>query len=212
MNHKAKLAIYCSVPVLLAALQFLAGCSSNPPLMPDTYAPPPPADPSAPIFLGSGASASAASGVVQVEAIDYTNRTALLGWPDGTTQLFTVGPQYVNFDRVKVGDSFMTTMSKTYAAYLVKPGVSPGSITNYVAGTMPQGAQPGGVMIRTVDYNAKILVLDYASRVVVLKYGKDQAQEVEVGPGVNLQALHVNDDVFIHTTEALALAVAPPES
>jgi hypothetical protein len=199
-----------SALLLLAALQFLGGCSSPPPPIADTYPPlPAPAAPDTPIFLGSGASASAGSGVVTVDAIDYTNRTCLLGWPNGRTIQFTVGPEYVNFDRVKVGDSFMTTLSKTYAAYLVKPGVSPSSITNGVATTMPAGAQPGGVMIRNVDYNAKILVLNYGTRRVVLQYGQNQAQEVQVGPGVNLQALHVNDNVFIHTTEALAIAVVP---
>ncbi len=197
--------------LLLTALQFLGGCSSPPQNLADTYPPlPAPAAPDTPIFLGSGASASAASGMVTVNAIDYTNRTVLLGRTDGETMLFKVGPQYVNFDRVKVGDSFMTTMSKTFAAYLVKPGVSPSSITNYVAKTMPPNSQPGGVMIRNVDYSAKILVLNYATRRVVLQYGKNQAQEVQVGPGVNLPALHVNDNVFIRTTEAIAIAVVSP--
>ncbi len=201
--------LFCSM--LFLALQVLGGCSSPPPNLADTYPPlPAAAAPDTPLFLGTGASASAASGVVTVDAIDYTNRTCLLGWPDGQTIQFTVGPEYVNFDRVKVGDSFMSTMSKTYAAYLVKPGVTPSSLTNYVANTMPAGAQPGGVMIRNVDYNAKILVLNRANCRVVLQYGQNQAQEVQVGPGVNLQALHVNDNVFIRTTEAIAIAVVPP--
>ncbi len=196
---------------LLAAMMAITGCSSPPQNIADTYpALPAPAAPDTPIFLGSGASANAASGIVRVNAIDYTNRTVLLSRPDGETVLFKVGPQYVNFDRVKVGDSFMTTMSKTFAAYLVKPGVSPGSTTNAVATTMPAGAQPGGVMIRTVDYHARVLVINYATRRVVLQYGKDQAREVQAGPGVDLLAVHVNDDVFIRTTEAMAIAVVPP--
>jgi len=201
---------WLAAPLLVAWLACLTGCSSPPPFIQDTYTPPPPANPAAPILIGSGASASAASGLVQVDAIDYTNRTVLLSRPDMEPMLFKVGPEYPNFDRVKVGDSFMTTVSKTFVAYLVKPGASPDSITNLVTQTMPAGAQPGGVMIRNVDYHGKILVLDYAARRVVLQYGKDQAQEVFVPPGVDLQILHVNDDVFIHTTEAMAIAVAPP--
>jgi hypothetical protein len=211
MKIKITLSELLTLPLLLALIQCFGGCSSPQPNLADTYAPlPPPAAPDAPIFIGSGASASAASGIVLVDAIDYTNRTVLLSRPDGETVLFSVGPQYVNFDRVKIGDSFMTTVSKTFAAYLVKPGVSPSSITNFVSKTMPANSQPGGVMIRNLDYNAKILVLDYATRRVVLKYGKDQANEVQVGPGVNLQMLHVDDDLFIHTTEAMAIAVTPP--
>ena len=194
----------------LAALPWLNGCSSTPQPVADTYPPlPAPAAPDAPIFLGSGASASAGSGIVYVNAIDYTNRTVLLGRPEGQTMLFKAGPQYVNFDRVKVGDSLMTTSSKTFVAYLVKPGTPPGSITNYLANTMPRGTQPGGVMIRNVDYNAKVLVINYANRRVVLQYGQNDAQQVQVGPGVNLDAVHVNDDVFIRTTEAMAISVTP---
>ena len=195
----------------LAALPWLNGCSSTPKQnLADTYPPlPAAAAPDAPIFLGSGASASAGSGIVYVNAIDYTNRTVVLSRPDGQTMQFKVGPKYVNFDRVKVGDSLMATTSKTFAAYLVKPGTPPNSITNHLENTMPKGAQPGGVMIRNVDYHAKVLVINYANRRVVLQYGTDQAQQVQVGPGVNLDAVHVNDDVFIRTTEAMAISVTP---
>jgi hypothetical protein len=204
---------WLAATLLLAVLPFIDGCSSSPQYLGDTYpALPAPASPNAPIFLGSGASASVASGIVYVKGIDYTNRTVLLDRPDGVTLTIKVGPDAVNFDKVKVGDSLMTTTSESFVAYLVKPGVSPDSITSYLASTTPPDSQPGGVMIRNVDYNAKILVLDYATRLVVLQYGKDQARQIQVGPEVNLQELHVNDDVFIRTTEAIAIAVTPPGS
>jgi hypothetical protein len=198
-------------PLLLTALLGICGCSSTPDFTTMPTPPlPAPANPAAPIFLGTGASAVAASGVVRVDAIDYTNRTCLLSRPDGETMLFKVGPEYPNFDQIKVGDSFLTTVSKTYVVFLTKGGVPPSSETNYVASTMPAGAQPGGVMIQTMDYHAKILVLNNETRQVVLQYGKGEAQEVQAGPDVNLQAVHVNDDVLIRVTEAIAIAVAPP--
>jgi hypothetical protein len=211
MKITTTLAIGFTASLLLGVLPFLGGCSSTPQYLGDTYpALPAPASPNEPIFLGSGATASVASGIVYVKTIDYTNRTVLLDRPDGETLSLKVGPDAVNFNRVKVGDSLMTTTSESFVAYLVKPGVSPSSITTYLASTPPPNSQPGGVMIRNVDYNAKILVLDYATRLVVLQYGKDQARQIQVGPEVNLQELHVNDDVFIRTTEAIAIAVTPP--
>ncbi len=204
-------ATWLAATLLLAVLPFVGGCSSSPQYLGDTYpALPAPASPNAPIFLGSGASASVASGIVYVKAVDYTNRTVLLDRPDGETLSLKVGPEAVNFNRVKVGDGLMTTTSESFVAYLVKPGVSPDSITSYLASTAPPDSQPGGVIIRNVDYNAKILVLDYATRLVVLQYGKNQARQIQVGPEVNLPELHVNDDVFIRTTEAIAIAVTPP--
>jgi hypothetical protein len=200
--------------LLPVALLVFTSCSSNNQALPSdmapAYVPPTPAEPASPVFLGSGVAAGVASGVVQVEAIDYTNRTCLLGWPDGENVNFKVGPEYVNFDQVKVGDSFMSTVSKTFVAYLVKGDVAPSSVTNIVAQTKPAGSQPGGVMIRNVDYHAKVLEVNYGTRGVVLKYGVDEAKYVIAGPNVNLPAIHVNDDVFIRTTEAIAIAVVPP--
>jgi hypothetical protein len=195
--------------LLVSALPFLNGCSSTP--VPLATAPlPAPAEPAAPVLIGSGASASATSGIVHVEAIDYTNRTCLLGRPDAEPIQFTVGPEYVNFDKIKVGDTFTTTVSKNFVAYLVKGGVPPNSITNAVVTTKPKGSQPGAVMIRMVDYHAKILAVDYATRRVLLQYGKEEAKQVQAGPGVNLPAVHVNDDVLVRTTEAITIAVVSP--
>ena len=213
MKISTALASWLAATLLLAVLSFVGGCSSSPQYVADTYPPlPAPASPNTPIVLGSGASATAASGIVYVKAIDYTNRTVVLDRPDGVTLTIKAGPDAVNFNKIKVGDGLMTTTSESYVAYLVKPGVSPDSITSYLAGTAPPNSQPGGVLIRNVDYNAKILVLDYATRLVVLQYGKDQARQIQVGPQINLQELHVNDDVFIRTTEAIAIAVTPPGS
>jgi hypothetical protein len=206
-------AAWFTASLLPVVLQFAGGCSSTPQYLADTYPPlPVPASPSAPILLGSGATASVASGIVYVKAINYTNHTVVLSRPGEEPMLLRIGPDAPNFNKVKVGDSLMTTTSESFIAYLVKPGVSPDSITNYLANTTPPDSQPGGVLIRNVDYHAKILVLDYASRLVVLQYGKDQARQVQVGPEVNLQDLHVNDDVFIRSTEAMAIAVTPPGS
>jgi len=215
MKFTFTLSRWFAVPLLLAGSLCFNGCSSTSNdeaylaatsnvTLPAAAAPP------APVFIGSGVSASAASGLVRVEAIDYTNRTCLLLRADGETARFQVGPQYPNFNQVKVGDSFLSTVSKSYVAYLVKGGATPNSITNYAMSGMPAGAQPGAVMIRNVDYNAKILVINYATRRVVLQYGKNEAMEVQAGPGVDLTVVHLNDDVFIRTTEAMAIAVTSP--
>src|SRR5690348_10013679 len=95
-------ATWLAVIPLLAALPFLNGCSSTPQYLGDTYpALPAPASPNAPIFLGSGATASVASGIVYVKAIDYTNRTVVLDRPDGVTLTIKAGPDAPNFNQIK---------------------------------------------------------------------------------------------------------------
>jgi hypothetical protein len=83
---------------------------------------------------------------VYVKAIDYTNRIVILDRPDSVTLSLKVGPDAPNFNRIQVGDNLMTTAAESYVAYLVKPGVSPGSITNYLETTAPPGV--GGSDLR----------------------------------------------------------------
>ena len=200
--------------LLAVGLFALSACSSSrtslPPATPvaDIILPAA-AEPNAPVFIGSGTVAAVATGLATVMTIDYTNRTCLLLFPDGQTINFKAGPEYVNFDQLKFGDTFMTTISKSFVAYLVKSGVTPGSITNSVVQSRPAGSLPGGVMIRNVDYHATVMDVNTTSRGVVLHYGVGEAKYVVAGPGVNLSLIHVNDNVFIHTTEAVAISVVP---
>jgi len=71
----------------------------------------------------------------------------------------------------------------------------------------PKGANPGGVALDTLDYNAKILDIDRESRHVILQYGTNQATTVNIGPNVNLADVNINDDVLVRATEAMAIMV-----
>jgi hypothetical protein len=205
-----KLAAGGLMPWLLLAL---TSCSSAPPpYAPGTvYQPPATAtQPTGPQIIGSGMTAGTTSGMWQVESVDTAARSVVLQRADGTTAAFTVGPDAVNFDKIKTGDKIISTVSTSWVAYLVKGGVPPGSVTKAAFAGQPKGSQPGGVMIRTVDYHAKILDINYATRRVVLQYGTNDAKRVTAGPEVDLTALRVNDDVLIRTTEAAAIAVVNP--
>jgi hypothetical protein len=205
-----KLAAVGLMPLLLLAL---TSCSSAPPpYTPGTvYQPPSTAiQPTTPQMIGSGVTAGTASGMWQVESVDTAARTVVLRRADGSIATFTIGPDAVNFDKIKAGDKIISTVSTSWVAYLVKGGVPPGSVTNAAFAGQPKGSQPGGVMIRTVDYHARVLDINYATRRVLLQYGTDNAKSVTAGPGVDLTAVKVNDDVLIRTTEAAAIAVANP--
>jgi hypothetical protein len=191
----------------------LASCSSPPPpYVPGTVyqSPSTATPPTGPQFIGTGVEAAAASGMLQVQSIDTVARTVVLVRPDGSAVTFTAGPEAVNFDKIKPGDNIISTVSASFVVYLVKNGVPPSSVTNTSFLGKPKGSQPGGVLIRNVDYNAKVLDVNYATRRVVLQYGTNTAKTVVAGPDVNLTAVMVNDDVLIRTTEAMAIAVVKP--
>ena len=207
---KIRLAV-CGLMSLM--LLVLTSCSSPPPpYAPGTvYQPPSTATPpTGPQFIGTGVEAAAASGMLQVQSIDTAARTVVLVRPDGSAVTFTAGPEAVNFDKIKPSDNIISTVSGSYVAYLVKNGVPPSSVTNSSFLGKPKGSQPGGVLVRTVDYNAKVLDVNYATRRVILQYGTNSAKTVVAGPNVDLTAVMVNDDVLIRTTEAMAIAVVKP--
>jgi len=199
--------------LMTSMLLALTSCSSPlPPYVPGTvYQPPSTATPpTGPQFIGTGIEAAAASGMLLVQSIDTAARTVVLVRPDGSAVTFTAGPEAANFDKIKPGDNIISSVSASYVAYLVKNGVPPGSVTNTSFLGKPKGTQPGGVLIRNVDYNAKVLDVNYATRRVILQYGTNSAKTVVAGPNVDLTAVRVNDDVLIRTTEAMAIAVVKP--
>ena len=142
-----------------------------------------------------------------IESIDTGQRKVSLKRADGSTKSYKAGKEVQNFSQLKVGDEVVATVTEACAIFLVKGGVAPGAVAGGVFARNPKGANPGGVALDTLDYNAKILDIDRESRHVILQYGTNQATTVNIGPNVNLADVNINDDVLVRATEAMAIMV-----
>jgi hypothetical protein len=147
-----------------------------------------------------------------IESINPSDRTVKLRKSDGSLEKFECGPEVRNFEQLKVGDEVTATVSESLAVRLVKGDdalVSAGTSTEVVRA--PSGEKPGGKVVDTVSFTAKIVSLDASTRHVTLETSGGEKETVKVGPDVDLANVKPGDHVGVRATRAFAIAVKTPE-
>lgn len=159
-----------------------------------------------------GVVVDAVSGTATVQSIDPDDRTVVLLHPDGTTATYECGPDVRNFDQIKVGDQVTATVAESVAIVLIKGSVPPATGSTTAMVRAPLGAKPGGRIVDTVAFTAKVVSIDTADREVTLQLPDGTNQTVKVGPDVDLTDVNPGDDVGVKMTRAFAISVQSPES
>lgn len=145
-----------------------------------------------------------------VMAVDPAKRTVTLKDQDGKTRTYAAGRNMVNFDRIKVGDKVNATLVDSIAIAVRKAGAPPNVGERTTVALAPQGAQPGALMVDTIEATAKIQAVDTKDRTITLEGMAGKPRTMKVGPNVNLGNFKNGDDVTVRFTQALAIRVEPP--
>jgi hypothetical protein len=145
-----------------------------------------------------------------VQAVDPANRTVTLRSPDGTTSIYKVGKEAVNFNEIKVGDQVKATLVESLAVAIRKAGEPPSAGESRTVALAPKGAMPGGIVVNTAQLTARVTAVDTAHRTVTLVGPAGNARTLKVGPDVDLTKVQPGDNVVVRYTEALALLVEKP--
>jgi hypothetical protein len=145
-----------------------------------------------------------------VQAIDPANRTVTLRSPDGTTSMYKVGKEAINFDEIKVGDQVKATLVESLAVAIRKTGEPPSAGESQTVALAPKGARPGGIIVDTAQLTARVTAVDMAKRTVTLVGPAGNRQTLKVGPNIDLTKVQPGDNVVVRYTEALALMVEKP--
>jgi hypothetical protein len=146
-----------------------------------------------------------------VQSVNPADRTVVLQHPDGSLTTYECGSEVRNFDQIKVGDQVTATVAESLALGLMKGGGIPiGAGTSSAIVRAPLGAKPGGKIVDTVGFTAKVMSVDAQNRKVTLQTVDGQTQTVKVGPDINLANVNPGDDVGVRVTRAFAIAVTPP--
>src|SRR5208337_4403278 len=95
-----------------------------------------------------------------VQSVNAADRTVALQLPDGSTNTFECGPEVRNFDQIKAGDQVTAIEASELAVALVKGGVPPVAGTATAVVRTPLGAKPGGRIVDTVAFTAKVVSVD----------------------------------------------------
>jgi hypothetical protein len=193
-----KLAVTMVVP---AALLALTSCSSTP-------EPAASSDSTLPEGVRGGIVLDAATATATVQSINAADRTVMLQHPDGSVTPYKCGPDVLNFDQIKVGDHVTATVAESLAIGLMKGGGVPTAEgTSSAIVRAPLGAKPGGRMVDTVGFIAKVVSVDSGTRQVTLQTVDGSKQTVKVGPDINLDNVSPGDDVGVRMTRAIAISV-----
>jgi len=187
--------------LLPATLLVLAGCASTPK---DQTA-------AATDNARGGVIIDAVTGTATVQAVNAADRTVVLQHADGSTSTYECGPEVRNFDQIKSGDQVTATVGEEIALALVPGGAVPPSASQASAIIRaPQGEKPGGKIVDTVAFSAKVTGVDAMKHEVTLQTVDGQSKTVKVGPDINLANVHPGDDVGVRLTRAFAISVAAP--
>ena len=179
--------------LLPAALLALTSCSSTPP------------------EAGRGAIVlNAFTVTAKVTLINADDRTVVLQRPDGSLSAYQCGPEVVNFDQLKVGDQVTATAAEELAIALVKGGLPASASTSTAIVRAPLGDKPGGKIVDTESFTARVVSVDDVKREVTLQMVTGENKTVKVGPDINLAKVKPGHDVGVRLTRAFAIAVSTP--
>jgi hypothetical protein len=159
-----------------------------------------------------GVAVDAVTAVFTVDSIDASTRDVVLRRADNSVTTYRCGPDVRNFDQIKVGDKVTATVAQEVAVVLVKGEVPPAVGAATVIVRAPKGAKPGGKVVGTVGFTAKVMKVDAEKREVTLQMADGQSKTVEVGPDINLANVKAGDDVGVRVTRAIAIAVEEPKA
>ena len=145
-----------------------------------------------------------------VDSINATNREVVLRREDGSLTSYICGPDVRNFDQIEVGDRVSVTLADELAVALVEGSLPPASVQSTVVVRAPVGAKPGGKVMDTVGFTARVVTVDYRQRLVTLLMPDGRNKTVKVGPDVNLANVNPGDTVGVRLTRAMILTVGKP--
>lgn len=151
---------------------------------------------------------NAAEATATVVAIDRVTRVIILQTDDGKKAGYSLGPDVVNFDQIKVGDQVRATLVHRTALFLSKSGKLPPQTSDNVAIARAQlGAKPGMKVVETTDITVKVLSIDRDKREVTVQTADKDPVTVVVDKSIDLTPVAVGDNVFMRVTKSLAIVV-----
>ncbi len=145
---------------------------------------------------------------VTIQAIDQATRSVTLRAANGDEDTFTVGPEVVRFNELKVGDKIKATYYESLVFQLRKPNSpSTPSGDTAVAGRIKEvpGAAVGTQQTRTVT--VKAVDMNAGTITVTTTDGRTMTRKAE--DKKNLEGVHPGDRIDITYTQALVVNAEP---
>jgi len=152
--------------------------------------------------------AEVAETVAVVRSVNQVARTVTLQGPDGNLVTMNVPPEAQNLDQVYAGAKFRIRYLEAVAVYVSGPGGQPDAGGATVMQLAPKGANPGGVVVRVKEMQARVDAINYDDRTVVLTGPMGNHVKLRVDDRVQrLNEVQAGDMVTVRYTEALSMSM-----
>lgn len=163
------------------------------------------------VLVEEGVPGSATLNTMQLEAkvveIDQEARTAVLQVPSGATMPIKVGPEAINFDQIKVGDTVRAVVTEELVIQMAGEDSANEDGAAAAAVLAPKGAMPGAALAETVRMTATVTAIDVEARTATLTFEDGQSKTVSVRPDIDLSQRKVGEKVSFEMTQMVALSV-----
>jgi Cu/Ag efflux protein CusF len=139
-----------------------------------------------------------------IKAIDAATRSVTLHAENGDEDTFTVGPEVVRFDQLKVGDTIKASYYESLVFQVLKPGAPAASSAELAAGRLKN--VPGGAIGKqeTTTVTVKAVDMNVPSITVVAADGRTLTRKI--AEKKNLEGVKAGDKISITYTQAVVVS------
>jgi len=145
-----------------------------------------------------------------VAAIDPASRTLTLVASDNSRNTFKAGPDFKEFDKLKVGDQVQAAVARELVIFLRQHGPPPEADTTAAKELIKDGDHSGVLKADTVEKTAKVTAIDRNRGEATLQFADGTTRVVTVRNDVNLWQFQPGEEVVIRTRSAVVLNVEKP--
>lgn len=139
-----------------------------------------------------------------ITAIDQKTRSVTLRSADGVLDTFTVGPEVVRFNQLKVGDKITATYQEALVFEVKKPGAS-GATPGTTASAERYKSAVGGAVGAAHTISVTVKAIDTAAPSITVAAADGRTLTRTVQDRKNLEGVKVGDRIDITYSEALIL-------
>ena len=146
-----------------------------------------------------------------VTAIDLARRKLTLVSPGGRKSTYKAWPEVVNFNQIRVGDQIEAGVTEQVAIF-IGSGAPPSAVTETTVIVVPEGANPGSVVVDIAQITVKVTDVNAAKRKVTFELPDGTTKTVKVGKKADLSTVRPGDNVTVQVAEGFVITVEKKEA
>ncbi len=139
-----------------------------------------------------------------IKKIDAATRSVTLHADNGDEDTFTVSPDVVRFDQLKVGDTIKASYYESLVFQVLKPGAPAGSGTALAAGRLKN--TPGGAIGKQETTTVTVKAVDANVPSITVTTADGRTLTRKIAEKKNLDGVKAGDKIEITYTQAVVVS------